>query len=116
MLPAWYEEIDRGGLFVMRFEGQGRREGSDGFVIRISVVNQTIEEKCFEEAVKICFSTDRGVVMEGDLIVFTKGDFVEEERVFLEDRADELMEVLKVQPQWGKLGGPDGLSDYLFVE
>jgi hypothetical protein len=116
MLPSCYEEVDRGGLFVMRFEGQGRPEVGDGFVIRISVINQTIEEKWFEEALKICFSSDRGVVVEGGLLIFTKAEFEHDEIDFLNKRADELMDVLKTHPKWGKPGGPDGLSDYLFVE
>jgi hypothetical protein len=115
MLPSCYEEVDRGGLFVMRFEGQGRPEEGDGFVIRISVINQTIEVKWFEEAVKICFSSDRGVVVEGGLLIFTKAEFEHDEIDFLNKRADELMDVLKTHPNWGKVGGPDGLSDYLFV-
>jgi hypothetical protein len=116
MLPSCYEEVDRGGLFVMRFEGQGRPEEGDGFVLRISVINQTIEEKWFEEALKICFSSDRGVVVEGGLLIFTKAEFEHDEIDFLNKRADELMDVLKTHPKWGKPGGPDGLSDYLFVE
>jgi hypothetical protein len=115
MLPVWKVEVGKGGLFVMAFEEQGRRDERGGFVIKISVINQAIEEKWFEEAMKICFSYDRGVVMEDGLIVFTKGDFVDDERTFLEKRADELMAVLKTHANWGKPDGPDGLSNYLFV-
>ena len=110
MLPVWKEEICKGRLFTMAFEGQGRRDERSGYVVKMSVVNQAVDDKWFEEALKICFSTDRGVVMEDGLIVFTQADYVGDERGFLEKQANELMAVLITHPKWGDKGGPNHLG------
>ena len=116
MLPSFYEEVDRGGLFVIRLEDFSRGKEVDEFVVKILVINQTIDESWFNEALIKCFSSDRGAKLEENMVIITTGFFIKDVIDFLNQKADELMDVLKTHPKWGKVGGPDGLSDYLFVE
>lgn len=105
--------VARDDLFVVRMVGQEQPEFKANWMITFRVDNEGVDPSWFFQCMKTCFGEDKNLIkLQVNTVVLSLSEKVEDKKAFCEAKAEELLNVLKKHPLWGKKDGPDLDDDF----